>query len=87
MLQIFINYLFVFILPFLIGFGLRFAIRKLRWPFLLTVCLLALAVIMQYIAETVPNHGSELYAIMALEAVSLAAGALIAGIITCLFCR
>ena len=82
MLQILSNYFFVFFLPFLLGFILRFVIRKTHKPYILTVCLIAVEVLMWGIAFIIPSHGSEANYIRAIMASCLAIGALIAGLIT-----
>ena len=82
MLQIIKNYLIIFILPLLVGLIVRFVIRKTKKPFILTVCLIALAVLMWGIAFIVPNHGDEGNSLMACQAGCLAIGALTAGLIT-----
>ncbi len=82
MLQIMSNYFFIFILPFLVGLVVRFVIRKTNKPFILTVCLIAYAVLMCLIAIIVPSHGSEENGLRALQASCFAIGALIAGLIT-----
>lgn len=76
------NCLFVFIIPFVVGLPVRLVIRKTRNPFILSVCMIALAVIMWIVYAVVPNHGSEGYGILALIATSLALGALVSGLIT-----
>ena len=82
MLQILSNYLFIFIVPFLLGFSLRLLIRKSRKPSILTVCFIVLAIIMWGIAVIVPSHGSELNGLRAMQTSCLAVGAFIAGLIT-----
>lgn len=81
MLTILSNNFFVFILPFFIGFVLRFVLRKTHKPFILTICLIAFAVLMWSIANIVPNHGSEANGLRAVMAICAATGALIAELI------
>ena len=57
--QILFNIFMVYILPVIIGIAVRVAVRKMRKPFIVTVGLILLAVVMWAIAVIVPSHGSE----------------------------
>ena len=78
MAQIIKNISLVFILPLLIGFFARFLIRKTNKAFILTICLIALAIVMWVVNLVVPSHGSELYGILAMMSSCLAVGSVIA---------
>lgn len=80
--QILFNIFMVYILPVIIGIAVRVAVRKMRKPFIVTVGLILLAVVMWAIAVIVPSHGSEGNGIMAMMATCLALGAVITGVIT-----
>ena len=79
--QIIINYLFIFIVPFLIGAAVRFLLRRIKRAHRITLVSMALAAIGWFVFYTVPSNGSELYGIIALHLTSIAAGALLAGLI------
>lgn len=83
--QILFNIFMVYILPVIIGIAVRVVVRKMRKPFIVTVGLILLAVVMWAIAVIVPSHGSEGNGIMAMMATCLAVGALVAGLITRIF--
>ena len=76
MKQIIFNYLWVFIIPALIGFLLRFFVRRAKRGSLITAALIALAVLSWIVATVIPSHGSELYAIRAMMVTSSSVAAL-----------
>ncbi|MBR2894290.1 MAG: hypothetical protein IKC03_01350 [Oscillospiraceae bacterium] len=76
MKQIIFNYLWVFIIPALIGFLLRFFFRRAKKGSLITAALIALAVLSWIVATVIPSHGSELYAIRAMMVTSSSVAAL-----------
>lgn len=76
MKQIIFNYLWVFIIPALIGFLLRFFFRRAKRGSLITAALIALAVLSWIVATVIPSHGSELYAIRAMMVTSSSVAAL-----------
>ena len=79
--QIIINYLYIFIVPFLVGAAARFLFRRIKRAYRVTLVSMALAAIGWFIFYAVPSNGSELYGIIALQLTSVAAGALLAGLI------
>ncbi len=79
MRQIVLNWLYVFIGPPIFGMALRFFCRRWKRAFWITVCLLLLTAAAWTAVWTVPNHGSELYGILAWQASLAAAGSLSAG--------
>ena len=79
--QIIVNYVYIFIMPFVIGALIRFGARKKRKAYILTVGMVLFAVLMWAIALIVPNHGSEAYGLRAWMATCLAIGALIVGLV------
>lgn len=80
MSQIIQNYMFVFIAPFLAGTAVRLLLRKVKRGYLITLAFSALAVILWMIFYAVFSHGSERYGLLALQATSTAAGALLTGL-------
>ena len=78
-MQIFMNYLLIFILPFLLGALLRFLMRKRSRGWIVTVIAAALALTMLIVAVAVPNHGSEANGLMAYQAACLLVGSLLVG--------
>lgn len=81
MKQIIINYVFVFVLPFLIGIAFRFFLRHARKARFATAGMVVLAAAAWLIAYAVPSHGSELYGIVALIVTCAAAGAVLVGVL------
>lgn len=81
MTQIIINYLFIFVAPFLIGAAARFLFRHEKRAYLITLAFAALAVVGWVVFYTVPSYGSEVYGILAFLATSTAAGAFLTGLI------
>ena len=82
MKQIVLNYLVIVIIPFLLGALIRFLFRKRSKAWLVTAITAFLAVAAFIIERTVPNHGSELYALLVVQAVCLLIGALLIGAVT-----
>ena len=81
MKQIIFNYLWVFIIPALIGFLLRFFFRRAKRGSLITAALIALAVLSWIVATVIPSHGSELYAIRAMMVTSSSVAALVTDLV------
>ena len=79
--QIIKNYLFIAAVPFLAGTAVRFAFRRARRAYLVTLAFAVLAAIGWAAFSTVFSHGSEGYGILALQAAGAAAGALLAGLL------
>ena len=77
MVQILINLLSVFIVPFLAGVLLYILVRKTRRAWLLRAALLLLTAVIWGVALLVPAHGSELYGLLAWQASCLMGGSLI----------
>lgn len=75
------NYLFIFIVPFLIGIVIRFLCRRIKRTYLVTTFFAILAVIGWVFYYTVPSHGSELYGVVALLVTSAAVGTLLTGVV------
>lgn len=78
--QIIINYIFIFVAPFLAGAALRLLCRRAKRGYLITLVSIALAVVGWAAFYTIPSHGSEVYGIIALQLTSMAAGVLLAGL-------
>lgn len=81
MSQIIKNYLFILIVPCLIGAAVRFLCRRTKRAYLPGLVLTALAAAGWTVFRAAPAHGSELYGILALQATSAAAGALLTGLL------
>ena len=77
MKQIIFNYLCVLIIPALIGFLVRFLLRRAKKGHFITVALLALTILGWIAANVIPSHGSELYAIRAMMITSASVAALV----------
>ena len=78
MLQIALNYLYIFIGPFILGLVLRLIFFRFRKGFIVELVCAALSVVLWGVALLVPSYGSEGNALMALQGTCLTAGALIA---------
>ncbi len=78
--QIFLNYLVVFVLPLLLGGGLRFFCYKFSKAWLITVAAMVLSVAAWFVAMNPPVLGSELYALRTVQAVCLTIGSLLTGL-------
>ena len=81
MKQIIMNYLGIFIVPALIGFAVRFLLRRSKKGSWITGGLAILTVIAWIAANTIPTHGSELYGIVALMVTSALVGAFVTGLV------
>lgn len=79
--QIIKNYMLILIVPFFIGLVVRFLCQRTKRAYLSTLAFIAIAIIGWVVYYAVPSHGSELYGILALIGTSVAAGALLAGLI------
>lgn len=79
--QIIKNYIFIFIIPFLIGVVVRILFQRAKRAYLITSVIAVLAVIGWVAFYTVPSHGSEMYGIIALLLTCAAAGALLTGLV------
>lgn len=82
MKQIALNYLTIFIIPFLLGVLIRFLLRKFSKAWLTTAACAALLLVALVVEMTVDGHGSEMYGIFLYQAICLSAGALLTGAIT-----
>lgn len=80
MVQIILNYLYIFIMPIIIGFAVRFFTRKINQAYWVTVFFVLLSVVSWKIVYTVPSYGSEMYGIRAFQATAAAIGSLVTGI-------
>lgn len=78
MLQIMINYLYIFIGPFILGLVLRLIFFKFRKGFIVEILCAVLAAVLWGVAFLVPSYGSEANALLALQGTCLTVGALIA---------
>ncbi len=87
MKQIVLNCLVIFIIPFLLGALIRFLFCKRSKAWLVTAITVFLALAAFIIERTVPNHGSELYALWLFQAVCLLIGSLLMGVVTRVMCR
>ena len=82
MQQILINYLGVFIFPFLFGFVLRICLQKWSKVSYLTMSLFVYAVIMWILSIVVPSYGSEANGIRAIQCSCLFIGSFIFDVFT-----
>ena len=80
MAQIMLNYLYIFIVPIIIGFAVRFFTRKTKWSYWSTVFFVVLSFVALIIAYVVPSRGSEMYGIWVLQTTTAAIGSLMTGI-------
>ena len=80
MAQIILNYLYIFIIPVIIGFAIRFFTRKTKWSYWSTVFFVVLSFVAWTIGYVVSLKGSELHGILALQATAAAIGSLVTGI-------
>lgn len=79
--QIIKNYMFIFIIPFLVGVVVRFLFQRTKRAYLITSVIAVLTVIGWVVFYTVPSHGSELYGIIALLLTCAAVGTLLTGLV------
>jgi hypothetical protein len=80
MAQIILNYLYIFIIPIIIGFAVRFFTRKTKWSYLSTVFFVILFFAAWIACYIVPSKGSELHGLWGLQATAAAVGSLATGI-------
>ncbi len=66
MSQLILDYLFIIILPFLVGVMLRLVADRTRKPFIVTICLSVLAVLMWILSAVMSKSGSDTGSIKAL---------------------
>lgn len=81
MLQIFYNYLTIFIIPIVIGFLVRFLCRRVEKGFFITLGFVVLAVVLWVVALFFSNNGSELYGLTALSTTAMAVTSAVTGLI------
>ena len=81
MLTIIMNYLNIFIFPFIVGLAIRFGVGKWSKAFLVTVFFTLLALAAIWAEKTIPSHGSEIYALISMEAICMAAGSWVAALV------
>ena len=81
MLTIIMNNLNIFIFPFIVGFAIRFGAGKWSKAFLVTVLFTLLALAAIWAEKTIPSHGSEVYALISVETICMAAGSALAAVI------
>ena len=81
MLTIIMNDLNIFIFPFIVGFAIRFGAGKWSKAFLVTVLFTLLALAAIWAEKTIPSHGSEMYALISVETICVAAGSALAAVI------
>lgn len=81
MLTIIMNDLNIFIFPFIVGFAIRFGAGKWSKAFLVTVLFTLLALAAIWAEKTIPSHGSEVYALISVETICMAAGSALAAVI------
>ena len=81
MLTIIMNYLNIFVFPFIVGFAIRFGVGKWSKAFLVTVFFTLLALAAIWAEKTIPSHGSEIYALISMEAICMAAGIWVAALV------
>lgn len=79
--QIIKNYLFILALPIITGIVIRFILRKSKNGYWVTLGLAILTAIAWVAAYVIPNHGSELYGILALKVTSVMAGSFVTGLV------
>lgn len=75
------NIIRIFMVPFAAGFLLRIFIHKNNNAYLLTVFAITLALIAWIAAYLIPNHGSELYDILAWMATMFASGTILSELV------
>lgn len=80
MTLIMLNYLYIFIIPIIIGFAVRFFTRKTKWSYWSTVFFVVLSFVAWIIGYVVPSKGSELHGLRALQTTAAAIGSLVTGI-------
>ena len=80
MLTIIMNYLNIFVFPFVVGFAIRFGAGKWNKAFLVTAFFTLLGLAAIWAEKTIPSHGSEIYALISMEAICMAAGSWVAAL-------
>ena len=80
MVQIMLNYLYIFIIPIIMGFAVLFFTRKIKRAYWATVFFVVLSFLAWIIVYVVPSKGSELHGLWALQATAAAIGSLVTGI-------
>ena len=78
------NYLFIFVIPLLFGFAIRFLGRGMVKAYSITAVFAGIAVIAWIVARVVPTHGSEQNALLAVQASCAAAASLLTGAVVSL---
>lgn len=81
MLQIIINYLYIFGLPIIVGLAARILLRRLNKAYFVTVAFAILALIALVVAIVVPSYGSEMYGIMTIQAIAALVSSLLTGLV------
>lgn len=79
--QIILNYLFIFVIPLLLGFAIRFFGRNIVRAYFITVFFMGLVVITRMAAWVIPSHGSEQNALLAVQASCAAVASLLTGVV------
>lgn len=75
-----LNFLLLFIAPFLFGFAIRFFRQREKGASRVIIFFSVLAVVTWAVKYSVPSHGSEGYILIASMATGLAVGTLAAGL-------
>ena len=81
MKQIIVNYLFIFGLPVIIGLAVRIILQRFNKAYLATALFAILTAIGWCVANTIPSYGSELHAILAIQATAAFVSSLLTGLI------
>ena len=81
MKQIIINYLFVLVLPIIVGLGVRILFQRFNKAYFTTVAFAVLALVGWVVVNVVPSHGSELYGILATQATVAFVSSLLTGLV------
>ncbi|MBE6613364.1 MAG: hypothetical protein E7632_12845 [Ruminococcaceae bacterium] len=83
MKTIIMNYIYIFILPIIVGITIRILTARRRFGFLVTAGLAILAVIGWCIAAANPIPGNEFFGILAIqESMACAASLVLGGVLT-----
>lgn len=72
-------YLYIIVLPLILGAALRFLLRKRKKSWLFSLLLAVIAVVALLRALFPPVLGSELYALRFVQAISMLTGSLVTG--------
>ena len=81
MKQIIVNYLFIFGLPVIIGLAVHIILQRFNKAYLATALFAILTAIGWCVANTIPSYGSELHAILAIQATAAFISSLLTGLI------